>query len=105
VVSPEILNGKPIRFHPAALDEAEAAAEWYAVRSQGSARRFVTQLVQAVQRIAANPKHFPAFNFDTQLLVLPKFPYLIVFRETPVEIEIIAVAHGRRSPGYWRMRA
>jgi hypothetical protein len=37
--------------------------------------------------------------------VLRRFPYLIVFREGMEGIEIVAVAHGRRRPGYWRDRA
>jgi hypothetical protein len=32
------------------------------------------------------------------------FPYFVVFRETTGGLEIIAVAHGRRRPGYWRDR-
>jgi len=35
---------------------------------------------------------------------LKRFPYLIVFREMDSEIQIIAVAHGRRRQGYWKRR-
>jgi hypothetical protein len=37
-------------------------------------------------------------------MVLRRFPFLLVFRITDVGVEIIAVAHGCRRPGYWRDR-
>jgi hypothetical protein len=37
-------------------------------------------------------------------MVLRRFPFVIVFRETAFGLEIIAVAHGHRRPGYWRDR-
>jgi hypothetical protein len=30
-----------------------------------------------------------------------RFPFFVVFRETDIRIEIVAIAHGRRRPGYW----
>jgi plasmid stabilization system protein ParE len=29
------------------------------------------------------------------------FPYLIVYRHSAKRVEIVAVAHGSREPGYW----
>lgn len=40
----------------------------------------------------------------TRRALLRKFPFLVVFRESRAIIEIIAVAHGRRKPGYWKSR-
>ena len=42
--------------------------------------------------------------FDARVMVLGRFPCLAVFRETAIEIEIVAIAHGRRRPEYWRER-
>lgn len=33
------------------------------------------------------------------------FPYDIVYRVTTADLEVLAVAHHRRRPGYWRRRA
>ena len=33
-----------------------------------------------------------------------RFPYLIVYRTTSTAIQVVAVAHGRRRPGYWKTR-
>jgi hypothetical protein len=37
-------------------------------------------------------------------VMLHRFPYFVVFRELPHKIQIIAVAHAKRRPGYWRGR-
>jgi plasmid stabilization system protein ParE len=75
------------RIHPDALEEAEAAIEWYAQRSRRAAELFLDELDRAIQEI-----------------VLRRFPFVIVFRETAAEVEIIAIAHGRRRPRYWQDR-
>ena len=95
---------KPIRVHPEAQLEAEAAVEWYGQLSPKAATRLVIELRSAPERIQQSPNQFPKLAFNTRRKVLGRFPYLIVFRETKIEIEIIAVAHGRRRPGYWRER-
>jgi toxin ParE1/3/4 len=33
-----------------------------------------------------------------------RFPYFVIYREHPELIEIIAFAHHRQRPGYWRAR-
>lgn len=35
---------------------------------------------------------------------LRRFPYSIVYLLLPEEIRVIAIAHQRRKPGYWRGR-
>jgi len=95
---------KPIRVHPEAQREAEAAVEWYGKRSPAAADRLVVELRSALGRIQQSPSQFPKLAFDTRRKVLGRFPYLIVFRETASEIEIVAFAHGRRRPDYWRHR-
>lgn len=36
--------------------------------------------------------------------VLRRFPFSLIYSEEPTEIVIIAVAHQKRRPGYWRGR-
>jgi hypothetical protein len=33
-----------------------------------------------------------------------RFPYKVIFLERPDEIMILACAHSRQRPGYWRRR-
>ena len=98
------MSGASTRIHPAALEEAEAATEWYRRRSVRAAGMFLDELDRAIERVGDHPGQFPEYAFGTRRLVLPRFPYLVVFRETGAGVEILAVAHGRRRPGYWRDR-
>jgi plasmid stabilization system protein ParE len=98
------VTGRPVRFHPAALAEAEAAFAWYSERSENAAGRFLDELDRAIARISHQPRVYPAFEAGTRRILLPHFPYLVVFREAEEGIQVIAVAHGRRRPGYWRPR-
>jgi len=95
---------KPIRVYPEAQLEAEAAVEWYGQRSSHAAGRFVFELRSVLERIQQAPRQFPMLAFNSRRVVLSRFPYLVVFRETTSDIEVVAVAHGRRRPGYWRRR-
>jgi hypothetical protein len=37
-------------------------------------------------------------------MMLSQYPYFVVFRELTREIQIIAIAHAKRRPGYWGKR-
>jgi plasmid stabilization system protein ParE len=93
-----------VQIHPEALAEAEAAVAWYVARSERAAARFLAELREAIAVLAAQPSRFPAFAHQTRRVVLRRFPYIVVFRETSATLQIIAIAHGRRKPGYWQDR-
>ena len=42
------MNGNRLRVHPVALDEAEAAIDWYAQRSRRAAEMFLDELERAI---------------------------------------------------------
>jgi plasmid stabilization system protein ParE len=98
------VNGDRIQFHPLALSEAEAAIDWYAQRSKRAASVFVDELEYQIEKIAENPRRYAVYELGTRRLLMRRFPFRIVFRETDAGVEVIAVAHGRRRPGYWRER-
>jgi len=35
---------------------------------------------------------------------MKRYPFVVVYRLAAERIEIMAVAHGRRKPGYWKGR-
>jgi plasmid stabilization system protein ParE len=92
-------------FHPRAVEEARATRRWYARVSQNLADQFMAELDAAVARIEANPQGFSPHLHGTRVCRLNRFPYQLVFLEvTPDRVLILAVAHNRRRPGYWRRR-
>ena len=94
----------PIRIHPDALAEAEAALEWYRARSHRAAGDFLAALHSALARLSTEPSRFPLHLLGTRRMLLRRFPYMIVFLWNGTGVNVIAVARGRRKPGYWRDR-
>jgi toxin ParE1/3/4 len=99
------MAARQVEIHPEALAEAEAALSWYAERSSRAPEALIEELDKAVQAILEAPKRWPIFEEGCRRYPLVSFPYFIVYTEkSPNVIRILAVAHGRRKPGYWRAR-
>jgi toxin ParE1/3/4 len=94
----------PLEFHPEARLEAIEAYDWYAERSLEAAKAFQDELQDAGRAIQTNPELWAAYLHGTRRYLLKRFPFVIVYRVTATRIEILAVAHGRRKPGYWSDR-
>lgn len=93
-----------VRFHPDAIAEAKAAREWYQERSPAAANAFMKELDHAVEQIAEFPKRGPSFLHGTKRYLLGRFPFSVVYWGRPQSTEIVAIAHARRRPGYWKER-
>jgi len=44
-------------------------------------------------------------RLGARVLRVDRFPYSVVFLDLESQVRILAFAHGRRRPGYWRRRA
>src|SRR5882724_10233265 len=98
------MAAKQIEFHPAARAELMSAVEWYVQRSEPAAANFATEIHHALAQITALPETWPKGVHGTRKFVLRRFPYAIVYRQQKTHIEVLAVAHGRRRPDYWKKR-
>lgn len=95
---------KRVRLTRRATHEARAASQWYSVRDPRVADAFEAALDEAIDRIAAVPgvgSPWPG-EPSVQRVVLRGFPYSVVFHDTGTELIVLAVAHQKRKPGYWR---
>jgi plasmid stabilization system protein ParE len=93
-----------IDFDPEAAAEANEAYCWYAKRSQRAADAFIAELDRAIDSIREQPNRFAKYLHGTQRCLLKRYPYAVVYRATEVAIQVVAVAHGKRRPGYWKGR-
>jgi plasmid stabilization system protein ParE len=92
------------RWHPDAVEEAEAARDWYAERSPFAARGFLLALEAAVASVMEAPERWPERAHGCrQYPFRSSYPFWLVYRLSP-EVEIVAVAHQRRRPEYWSSR-
>lgn len=87
--------------HPEAIAEARAAREWYEAQNAEAAEAFMHELDVAIERIEEAPRQWPSYLDDTRRYLLRRFPFIVVFRAVNDHVQILAVAHGRRRPGYW----
>ena len=96
-----------VEFLPAAQAEFEAAAEWYEGARRGLGADFVDHVEAVLELIAQQPNRFPRWDEDARYsrAKVPRFPFFLFYLAEGEGVHIVAVAHGRREPGYWRQRA
>ena len=95
---------RSVRYNPAARAELFHATNWYLERSERAAGEFVREVEHALLRIQEAPERYPETRYRRRRFVLMNFPYDLVYRFTNEEIEIVAVVHHSRRPGYWKSR-
>jgi len=93
-----------IDFHPAATSELEFSANWYAERSLDAARGFAVSVDAAIEKIQRSPGRFPRIDSCHRSCSVERYPFQIVFRHDDARILIVAVAHAKRRPDFWRGR-
>jgi toxin ParE1/3/4 len=95
----------PIRLLPEARIDLNEAVDWYERRRRGLGSRFFAQVQAAFNRIAANPQmHAPVYG-PVRKARVPRYPYIVVYREEPGEVVVISVFHTSRDPSIWQSRA
>jgi plasmid stabilization system protein ParE len=62
-------------------------------------------LDRLIDLIAASPARFQVFDADLRRAIFRRFPFYVVFRADDVNVVVLAVAHGKRRPRFWRDRA
>ena len=95
---------RELEYLEEALQEAEAAARWYAERSVTAATAFSSEIDAAESAIVRLPEAWPPFDHGTRRYLLRRFPFSVIYRVETRRILIVAVAHARRRPGYWKAR-
>jgi plasmid stabilization system protein ParE len=95
---------KPLEYHPESQAESREAIDWYWSRSPLASLDFADELKAALDRLRNAPQACPPYLHGTRHIVLSQFPFSVVFRERLHDIQIIAVAHAKRRPGYWAKR-
>ncbi len=81
-----------VDLHPDALLEIRAAAA------------FLAEVDSAIETVAEDPRRWPSAPHATRRYLLHRFPFTIVYRESVGTIQVIAVAHAKKRPDYWRAR-
>lgn len=99
-----------VRFDPAAVDEARAAREWYDEASAGLGVDFLDELWWTIEQVVRWPALAPRLELgreseEVRRAPLRRFPFGAISIVIDDVLWVVAVAHARRRPGYWRGRA
>lgn len=94
-----------VHYDDAAREEGFAAAAWYGMQQSDLRTRFLEKWKDTENRIVANPLIHRCFEGQLRKCRFDVFPYALVFRIGGDEVQVIAVMHMSRQPGYWKDRA
>jgi toxin ParE1/3/4 len=92
---------------PEAEEEISAAAEWYESQKTGLGVELMAEVDEALVDIADRPEAWPLWRDDRayRKRLLTRFPYVIFYELVGRDrVDVVAVAHARRKPGYWLER-
>jgi plasmid stabilization system protein ParE len=100
---------KELIIEEEALAEYREAASYYEADNPDVALRFVEQVEGIIENIHREPHLWPldptiSARLGVRRQRVDGFPYSVVYLETPSAIHVLAVAPGKREPGYWRKR-
>jgi plasmid stabilization system protein ParE len=96
-----------VRFSEPASNELAEAVRWYETRRAGLGGDFFDAIVATVTLIETSPEIGQTISTDgqTRRTLVARFPYQLVYRLRPTEIVIVAIAHLKCRPGYWKNRS
>jgi toxin ParE1/3/4 len=97
-------GSKPYRVHREVWLEIEAGDDWYLERSVDASAAFIAALADAFE------SHFPSAPALAQIFArnpavrASPLSVSIIYLDDPGELSVVAVAHSKRKPGYWKVR-
>jgi plasmid stabilization system protein ParE len=95
-----------LRIRPEAEAEVSSAAAWYEAKRPGLGVDFVAMVDRAFEQIVDAPEASAVWQrgYPYRKHVMRRFPYVVFYEVTADGVEVVAVAHAKRRPGYWRDR-
>lgn len=92
------------RFLEPAESELEDAVTYFDQQLSGLGDRFQREIEHTIALIVQYPEAGSALTKRVRKFRVRKFRYSIIYVPDDHEVLIVAVAHHRKRPGYWRNR-
>jgi len=93
---------RQVSFPAMAEQELNDAAGYYDALRPGLGQAFLDEIERAVTQILAYPEAAPLVNRIVRRKLVRRFPYSVMYSIRPEDIRILAIAHQKRRPFYWR---
>ena len=91
-------------FLPEAEKEFREAARYYENEAPGVGLAFIIEVHKAVAAVIANPLAAPQVRSSIRRQLLHLLPYNVLYSIEGDLVVVVAVAHQKRRPTYWRRR-
>jgi toxin ParE1/3/4 len=96
---------KPVIIHSEAIEELDGAVSYYEDQKVGLGFDFLAEVEQTLSKIQQNPNLGAVYKVTgLRRYVIQRFPFLVFYAELEEFIWVVAIAHGKRRPDYWRRR-
>jgi hypothetical protein len=95
---------KRITYLSVANAEVAEAVAYYDHQRNGLGDEFLDEFENVIAAVRGEPEHFAFFKKPVRSARVSRFPYRILFRDFPDRVQVVAVAHLSRRPGYWMDR-
>jgi plasmid stabilization system protein ParE len=92
------------RFLTPADEELSEAAKFYEAHSIGLGSDYLNEVQAAIDLVCEFPELGQAVDQGLRRVVLHRFPFSLIYSVETDTIVIVAVAHQRRRPDYWKSR-
>ena len=93
-----------VRFDSEARKELRESVEFYEDRVPGLGMELTHAVEFALRKIIINPLRFRADGLGVRICPVQRFPFTIHFLVEPDILWVVAVAHTKKRPNYWRDR-
>ena len=96
-----------VRIAAAATEEFTEAVRWYETRRPGLGAELYDAVNATIDGIERQPEIGATVYVDPKSRRVPvvRFPYHVVYRVENDETVILAIAHMKRRPGFWKHRS
>ena len=93
------------QFHPEAQAEHLETIVYYETQRPGLGASYLAEFESILELVCEAPTRYPIeLNPDIRRVILRRFPFTVLFRESQGTVQVLAVAHHRRRPSYWLNR-
>lgn len=84
-----------LRWTPAAADDLESIRDYLAQHLPAFAQSTILEIYQAIGTLRAMPyRGRPGREEGTRQLVMPRLPYIVIYRIKDNDVELLHICHG-----------
>ncbi len=91
-------------FHPAAQAEHLENVSYYERQHPGLGALYLTDFTFTMDAVCSAPQRYLVVDAPIRQARLKRFPFHVLYRFEQDDVLILAIAHYRRKPNYWKER-